>query len=80
MEKCAKCKHEYLRDYRVVGLRNHETGKLLISPWGVGWAKGAVLIDIFFTPGNVCDDPKCGGKLRDTIINFGENLPEGEFN
>jgi len=51
VEKCAKCKHEYLRDYRVVGLRNHETG-------------------------NVCDDPKCGGKLRDTIINFGENLPE----
>ena len=26
VEKCAKCKHEYLRDYRVVGLRNHETG------------------------------------------------------
>ena len=29
--------------------------------------------------GNVCDDPKCGGKLRDTIINFGENLPEGQI-
>ena len=28
-------------------------------------------------PGQLCDDPKCRGKLKDTIINFGENLPEG---
>jgi NAD-dependent SIR2 family protein deacetylase len=26
--------------------------------------------------GRQCDDPKCRGKLKDTIINFGENLPE----
>ena len=28
VEKCAKCKHEYLRDYRVSGrgIVNHETG------------------------------------------------------
>ena len=29
--------------------------------------------------GRKCDDPKCGGDLADTIINFGENLPESEF-
>jgi len=27
--------------------------------------------------GNVCDNPKCKGKLKDTIINFGQDLPEG---
>ena len=27
--------------------------------------------------GRRCDDDKCNGKLRDSIINFGENLPEG---
>ena len=26
--------------------------------------------------GRNCDDPKCKGKLKDTIINFGENLRE----
>ncbi len=29
--------------------------------------------------GRLCDDPACRGKLRDTIINFGENLPEYEL-
>ena len=29
--------------------------------------------------GRQCDDPKCRGKLKDTIINFGENLPEGKL-
>lgn len=35
--------------------------------------------DISAISGNICDDPKCGGKLRDTIINFGESLPEGQI-
>ena len=26
--------------------------------------------------GHTCDDPSCGGVLLDTIINFGENLPQ----
>ena len=26
----------------------------------------------------MCDDPKCKGKLKDTIINFGQDLPEGK--
>lgn len=25
--------------------------------------------------GRLCEDPKCKGKLMDSIINFGENLP-----
>lgn len=29
--------------------------------------------------GRVCDNPKCKGKLKDTIINFGENLPERDL-
>lgn len=84
VEKCARCKHEYLRDYRIVGLRNHETGKLSNEMCGGGgwlYTREVVLILFWYfcTPGNVCDDPKCGGKLRDTIINFGENLPEGQI-
>lgn len=26
-----------------------------------------------------CDDPKCRGELHDSIINFGEMLPEAEL-
>ena len=55
LEKCEKCHHEYLRDYRCsVGLRNHLTGRK-------------------------CDDSKCKGNLKDTIIHFGETLPVGKL-
>jgi NAD-dependent SIR2 family protein deacetylase len=30
--------------------------------------------------GRKCDDLKCGGALYDSIINFGESLPEREVN
>lgn len=30
--------------------------------------------------GRACDDPDCGGILEDTIINFGEGLPEEDLN
>lgn len=29
--------------------------------------------------GRKCDDPDCQGPLKDTIVNFGENLPEDEI-
>jgi len=29
--------------------------------------------------GRFCDDPKCGGELYDTIINFEENLPQRDM-
>lgn len=29
--------------------------------------------------GRLCDDPTCGGQLKDTIINFKESLPEEEL-
>lgn len=29
--------------------------------------------------GRSCDDPKCKGELHDSIINFGENLPQQEL-
>ena len=31
------------------------------------------------TTSRVCDDPNCRGTLQDSIINFGENLPEDEL-
>eukprot|EP01123_Difflugia_compressa_P000729 TRINITY_DN10847_c0_g1_i1.p1 TRINITY_DN10847_c0_g1~~TRINITY_DN10847_c0_g1_i1.p1 ORF type:complete len:389 (-),score=25.49 TRINITY_DN10847_c0_g1_i1:106-1272(-) len=29
--------------------------------------------------GNICTEPSCKGKLKDSIIHFGENLPENEI-
>ena len=34
---------------------------------------------VIFDSGRLCDDPKCRGKLKDTIINFGQNLPQGIY-
>lgn len=31
------------------------------------------------TTSRKCDDPSCNGQLKDSIINFGENLPETEL-
>ena len=31
------------------------------------------------TTSRLCDDPACNGQLIDSIINFGENLPQGEL-
>jgi NAD-dependent SIR2 family protein deacetylase len=30
--------------------------------------------------GRLCDKPECRGPLKDSIINFGENLPDDELN
>jgi NAD-dependent SIR2 family protein deacetylase len=29
--------------------------------------------------GRLCDDPSCKGQLMDSIVNFGENLPDHEL-
>lgn len=58
LEKCLKCKKEYLRDFRVRNaqkVHDHKTGRK-------------------------CEDPNCKGSLADSIINFGENLPEKDIN
>jgi NAD-dependent SIR2 family protein deacetylase len=57
LERCKKCKKEYMRDYRVrtaEKVTEHQTGRK-------------------------CGMPGCGGILQDTIINFGENLPDREL-
>ena len=57
LERCKKCKKEYLRDYRVrtaANVHDHKTTRK-------------------------CTVPGCHGDLYDTIINFGENLPEREL-
>ena len=68
VEKCVKCGHEYLRDYDVysgMGLL-HYTGRYRHCNYQHSCLAG-----------RHCDDPKCRGRLMDTIINFGENLPGG---
>ena len=56
LERCTKCKMEFLRDWRVrqpgVKVHAHQTGRKCES---------------------------CGGDLVDTIVNFGENLPDHEI-
>jgi NAD-dependent SIR2 family protein deacetylase len=57
LERCRKCKTEYLRDHDVCRPghgHDHVTG-------------------------NKCTQPGCDGDLMDSIINFGENLPEKEL-
>ena len=57
LERCKKCGHEYMRDYRTRTanhVKSHVTGRK-------------------------CDNPKCRGDLLDSIVNFGENLPEHEM-
>jgi len=57
LEKCRKCKAEYLRDHDVCRPghgHDHVTG-------------------------NKCTQSGCDGDLMDSIINFGENLPEKEL-
>ena len=57
LERCKKCKQDYLRDFRTRNNKNvhdHNTGR-------------------------ICDNSKCKGALLDSIINFGENLPDLEL-
>ena len=61
---------------------------LVVSPvWSVtvhvvcGGGGGGYLglLIVLHCPGRLCDDSTCGGRLKDTIINFGENLPTGQL-
>ena len=73
LERCKKCGREYLRDYSVryaVGVHDHFTGTYIILEI-IG-----IIINCDKT-GKKCDDLECRGPLEDTIVNFGENLPEG---
>mmetsp|Transcript_33053 Transcript_33053/g.52945 ORF Transcript_33053/g.52945 Transcript_33053/m.52945 type:complete len:193 (+) Transcript_33053:1266-1844(+) len=65
MEYCNSCGKYYYRDFNVQELQ-----------------KNIATIASHFTrfTGRLCDDDKCKGKLRDSIISFGENLPEVELN
>ncbi len=77
VEKCKKCGRDYLRDFSVrtsFGVFMHNTGQWVWSQVDTSpvYTKPTVAV------GRTCDDPKCGGELIDTIINFGENLPTGE--
>ena len=44
--------------------------------------RGKIVVSLDYTHflvGRRCDDPACRGDLEDTIINFGECLPQGVF-
>ena len=64
LEICQKCGKDYLRDFST---RSD-------NPTTVGVRNGEY-VDIFdHETGRICDNPTCGGKLHDSIVNFGEPL------
>ena len=76
LEKCSKCRREYLRDFRTrsagVKVHDHKTG---LDPLPNPTLHSLMKL----LKGRLCDDPKCRGTLRDSIVNFGENLPDGIY-
>lgn len=71
LEVCKKCGREYLRDFPTRtsrGIFFHETGT---------YSMFKIFIPVVL--GRKCDDRKCHGVLCDTIVNFGESLPEGKM-
>ena len=45
---------------------------------GKEYLRDFTVVGTFHSTGRICDNPSCGGPLMDTIINFGENLPQGK--
>lgn len=65
-EYCELCWKEYFRDY-CVDLWSTDCHK---EPW---FEKCRSCRFNHYTS-RICDEPRCGGKLRDTIVNFGDDL------
>ena len=74
VERCRKCKRKYLRDFRTSGQHGTHVTGMLFTLFDI--IHHVILVSCF--QGRKCDDPKCGGVLVNTIINFGENLPESK--
>jgi mono-ADP-ribosyltransferase sirtuin 6 len=63
VEKCEDCKAEYFRDFDICGLSFQKTGRFCNGD------------------GSITDSCKtgCGGVLRDTILDWDDELPEADF-
>jgi len=79
LEKCSKCGKEYIRDFDAtasyaVSVKDHKTGRICSVP--------GYLSSVFFDPTCMfvlCTNitiSRCYGELEDSIVNFGESLPE----
>lgn len=66
VEYCEKCLTEYTREFSV----DVFSTDCLNEPW----AKKCKTCGWNHYTGRRCDDKKCNGKLRDTIVNFGDDL------
>ena len=66
VEYCEKCLIEYTRDFSV----DVFSTDCLKEPW----AKKCKTCGWNHYTGRHCDSKKCNGKLRDTIVNFGDDL------
>ena len=69
VEFCEKCKAEYVRPYAVdvfsTGVEDSEAGGWYVKCARCGWNHHT---------GHMCPASGCGGRLKDTIVNFGDLL------
>eukprot|EP01127_Copromyxa_protea_P017247 TRINITY_DN5233_c1_g2_i1.p1 TRINITY_DN5233_c1_g2~~TRINITY_DN5233_c1_g2_i1.p1 ORF type:complete len:426 (+),score=74.04 TRINITY_DN5233_c1_g2_i1:30-1280(+) len=65
-EYCEDCEKEYFRDYC--------TDLYSTNCYAEKWFKKCPKCGLGHYTGRLCEDKKCKGKLRDTIINFGDFL------
>ncbi|KAH3763177.1 silent information regulator family protein [Pelomyxa schiedti] len=70
LEQCSKCHTQYLRDFDVCS-----NGGTEYTP-----PQRASFKSIKHMTGRRCDDVSCCAPLTDSIINFGESLPEDSLN
>uniref|UniRef100_A0A6B2L5T5 protein acetyllysine N-acetyltransferase n=1 Tax=Arcella intermedia TaxID=1963864 RepID=A0A6B2L5T5_9EUKA len=68
IERCDKCHRTYFRSFSVSDINHDEIDTSAMS-WG----------QLKHMTGRRCKTNSCLGILKDTIINFGENLPEDEL-
>ena len=68
IEYCEKCLVEYERDYAVDAFSTDCSNER--------WYRTCPDCQWNHYTGRTCDDRKCHGKLRDTIVNFGDSLHE----
>eukprot|EP01038_Epipyxis_sp_PR26KG_P012212 gene12212-16361_t len=68
VEYCQKCEKQYIRDYCV--------DQYSTDCYNESWYRKCPTCSFNHFTGRICTEKSCKGKLRDTIVNFGDDLHE----